>query len=131
MDKEPVSIRSTCLYCAHRLHGRADKRFCNAACRNAYHNKMRIQGLKGIKAVNRVLLKNYLILLDYWNSGLTEVPRTVLEKKGFNWNYFTSIRTMSNGLGYFFVYDMGYCVLNGGNVRLIKREKPSGIIQSA
>jgi hypothetical protein len=125
MDKEPVSIRSTCLYCAHRLHGRADKRFCNAACRNAYHNKMRIQGLKGIKAVNKVLLKNYLILLDYWNSGLTEVSKTVLVKKGFNWNYFTSTRQMNNGVSYCFVYNMGYCVLNENVVRILKKERQS------
>jgi hypothetical protein len=125
MDKAPIVHRSTCMQCEHTLYGRVDKRFCNSACRSAFHNNMRCEGLKVIKAVNKVLLKNYLILLDYWNSGLTEVPKTALVKKGLNWSYFTSVRPMTNGDSYCFVYNIGYCAQNEKIVRILKKEKPS------
>lgn len=125
MTKEWIAPRFICKYCEQALHGRADKQFCNSACRNAFHNNRRYEELKIIKAVNKVLQKNYLILLDYWNSGLTEVPKTVLERKGLNWNYFTSVRRMTNGDSYCFVYNLGYCALNEKIVRILKKEKPT------
>ena len=33
-------MNSTCPECGDKLKGRADKKFCSDACRNAYNNKL-------------------------------------------------------------------------------------------
>ena len=51
-----------CLECYEQLRGRADQKFCNDQCRSAYNNRQLAESNKVIRAINRILKKNYSIL---------------------------------------------------------------------
>ena len=51
-----------CLYCDKTLNGRADKKFCNDYCRNAYNNQLKSANSPIIRNINNALVKNRRIL---------------------------------------------------------------------
>ena len=55
---------SQCLECGEKIIGRADKKFCNDACRNAYNNKMNKDSSNFMRTVNNRLRRNYRILSE-------------------------------------------------------------------
>jgi len=116
-------VRSSCRFCGEQMKGRSDKRFCNNACRVTFHNVRNESKRNMIKAVNKVLLKNYQILKLYWDVGERDVSRYVLVQSGFNFNYFTSIQKLDSGASYCFCYDIGFSSLDGTVVRILKKEK--------
>ena len=97
-----------CLNCQKQLNGRIDKKYCDADCRNAYHNKEQRFSERMILAVNRQLRKNRTILKALWPLGKATVRKEVLVKMGFRFQYFSSIYTVKNGK-YYFSYEYGYC----------------------
>lgn len=115
--------KPVCRYCKTPLHGRSDKRFCNSACRSAFHNDKTERDRKVIIAVNKVLLKNYQILKVFWENDDREVSQHIVLRSGFNFNYFTSIQNMNNGATYFFCYDLGFSSTDEKTIRIIKKEK--------
>jgi predicted nucleic acid-binding Zn ribbon protein len=123
MNNSVPRHKSTCHYCGDALVGRSDKRFCNSACRNALNNAKRITTFSVIKAVNKTLLKNFNILNHAWLCGEIELSKTVLIKRGFNMNYFTSIQHLGKSVEYKFCYDIGYSLLNENTIRILKKEK--------
>ena len=60
--------KKSCLECGRVLMGRADKKFCNDQCRNAYNNNANKESSNLIRKVNNRLRKNYKILnnFTYW-----------------------------------------------------------------
>jgi hypothetical protein len=51
-----------CLSCDKTLNGRADKKFCNDYCRNAYNNQLKSANSPVVRNINNVLIKNRRIL---------------------------------------------------------------------
>ena len=49
--------------------------------------------------------------------------KSVLEKKGFNFNYHTSMYTTKTGRVYYFCYDQGYCEVESNKYILVKNEE--------
>ena len=114
-------MSKTCLYCNTPIKGRTDKKFCDADCRGAYHNRRKVQGGQIIKSINRQLLVNYRALQDC----LRLLPAAAepidskqqLRGRGFDPSYHTC-RKIISGKAYYFTYDLGYTVLNAEEVAL-------------
>ena len=113
-----------CLTCETMLRGRIDKKFCDDYCRSAYNNQQyqANRGLSFLRKVNNVLRKNRRILEDLVPAGedVCTVARARMVKKGFNFNYLTSV-VSRNGLVYHFCYEYGYMAVDAENYRVIKR----------
>ncbi len=97
-----------CLECGEKIMGRIDKKFCSDACRNAFNNKLR---------------KNFKILSEQnFVENKAKTTRNKLSVAGFDFEYFTNIKTYKNGAQYFFVYDFGYKLLEDDFILVVKKE---------
>ena len=97
-----------CLECGEKIMGRIDKKFCSDACRNAFNNKLR---------------KNFKILSEQnFVENKAKITRNKLSVAGFDFEYFTNIKTYKNGAQYFFVYDFGYKFLEDDFILVVKKE---------
>lgn len=111
-----------CQECGKTLVGRIDKKFCSDYCRNTYNNRLNKQTNNIIRNTNNRLRKNYKILSELNRSGETQVTRSKMYDKGFDFQIFTSLDSAKKGNTYFFVYDQGYLALENEAYLLIKRE---------
>lgn len=113
----------TCLECHEPLKGRADQKFCNDSCRNSYNNKKASGSTNYMRKINRILKKNHSVLEELNPDEKTTTFKSALEKRGFNFNYYTNIYTTKTGRDYYFVYDQGYSVLEKNKFMLVKKEE--------
>jgi F0F1-type ATP synthase delta subunit len=112
-----------CLECGEPLRGRADQKYCNDLCRNAYNNKKLSGSSNFIRKINRILKKNHAILEELNPEDKTTTLKSILEKKGFNFEYFTNTYTTQAGRVYYFCYDQGYSELEKNKYMLVKKEE--------
>lgn len=116
-------MTKTCLECGTELKGRADKKFCNDYCRNAYNNRQNKDSKNLIRNINNRLRKNYRILDSFpLTDGKARTTKTRLLDKGFDFEHFTSLYTTKKGSVYHFVYDLGYLPLDEDFYIIVKRE---------
>ena len=113
----------TCLECGDPLKGRADQKFCNDSCRNAYNNKKAGESTNFMRKINRILKNNHSILEELNPEEKTTTYKSTLTKRGFNFTYFTNTYTTKTGRIYYFVYDQGYAELEGNKLMLVKNEE--------
>jgi hypothetical protein len=122
-----ISLKTICEECDKEIRGRSDKRFCDDVCRNNFNRKKRLaeqiiipeEALEVVRAIK----KNYRLL-----KSLTEGEYTILDehlpallRKGFNPNYFTSIRHIDGEL-YRFCFECGFLITDD-TIALIVREQ--------
>lgn len=101
-----------CLKCGGKIIGRADKKYCNEACKNAYNNYRNRKKNSLIYRINQKLRKNHRILCHLCeNRTKTKVSKKQLLNKGFNFDVFTYSRPTSIGIVYF-IYDKSYIITN-------------------
>ena len=115
-------MKRKCPECGKDLIGRIDKKFCSDACRNSHNNRLNKDSKNLMRNTNNRLRKNYRILEELNPNQKTKVPREKLLRKGFDFNFITSIYTTKAGKIYFFVYDQGYLPLEDDFYALVKRE---------
>ena len=111
-----------CLECGEPLRGRADQKFCNDQCRNAFNNKKQGHTTKYMRKINRILKNNHSILKDLNADDKTTIYSKKLLKQNFNFSYFTHTYTTRNGSTYFFCYDQGYLKLDKNRYLLVRKE---------
>ncbi len=112
-----------CLECGEKIYGRSDKKFCSDSCRNAYNNKQNSTASKKIRAINNILRKNYKILSEHnFIEGKAKTTKSKLTTAGFDFEYFTNLKVYKNGAEYYFVYDIGYKLLEDGWILLVHNE---------
>lgn len=111
-----------CLECGEKIIGRSDKKFCDDACRNAYNNNLNKASKNLVRNINNKLKKNYRILESLNPSERNKIKRNSLLRKGFDFEYFTSIYTNKKGVIYYFVYDNGYFAIEDDFLILVKKE---------
>ena len=116
-----MSDQKKCLECERPVVGRSDKKFCSDACRNAYNNKMNAPSTNFMRSVNSLLAKNRRILAELYTEGKTKMRKEDLWKKGFDFDFYTSVLTTPSGEVYQYCYDMGYLVEEEGFVLLVQR----------
>ncbi|MDZ4758066.1 MAG: hypothetical protein SGJ10_08010 [Bacteroidota bacterium] len=101
-------MEKLCEECGNAIKGRADKKFCDDACRNIFNNKKNSDTSTYVKKVNNILRKNRLTLAKLNPEGKISVSKKQLTDLGFNFDYYTSTYTTKEGKKYFFCYEYGY-----------------------
>lgn len=114
-------MNKNCLECNEKIIGREDKKFCSDGCRNSYNNKMNKDSNNYMRNINNKLRKNYRILKSLNPEGKTNVTKTKLLSKGFEFDYMTSILN-TKPKTYFFLYDQGYLPLENDFYMLVKKD---------
>lgn len=118
------ATKKECLACGKVLHGRADKKFCNDYCRNAYNNNLKSANSPIVRNINNALLKNRRILEA--TLGEEEMKKTTKERllqQGFQMKYTTHTYTNKKGDVYFFCYEYGYLPLEHDWFLIVKRNE--------
>lgn len=115
--------KKRCLQCESSFGGRIDKKFCSDQCRANYNNLNRSEHERLIKSVNSVLRKNRTILKMLNPVGMSTIRKEYLNEQGFNFKYFTSIYTTTEGRVYYFCYDLGYMLLDESKIRIVEYQK--------
>lgn len=113
-----------CLECGERILGRIDKKFCNDGCRNAYNNKQNKDSINLMRNINNRLRKNHRILSElHFFDGKFRTTRESLSSNGFDFTYFTNLKTYKNGSEYRFVYNIGYKILEDGWLLVVRKDE--------
>lgn len=100
---------TTCLYCQKKLHGRADKKYCNDYCRTAANNKARSSVNNTVRNINNKLKRNRNILEQLLQGEQNKkCHKDQLTKEGFVFEYHTHTFLTQKGDTYFFCYEYGY-----------------------
>lgn len=119
-----LSSKRECLACGRTVHGRADKKFCNDYCRNAYNNVLKSINSPVVRNINNVLQKNRRILETLL--GEEELKKTTKEKllaQGFQFKYATHTYTNKKGDVYVFCYEYGYLPLEHDWFLVVRRKQ--------
>jgi hypothetical protein len=119
-----TSAVKKCLSCDKILNGRADKKFCNDYCRNAYNNQLKSSGSNLVRNINNILVKNRRILETVL--GEEDMAKTTKEKllsQGFQFKYLTHSYTNKKGNVYFFCYEYGYLPLEHDWLLVVRRKE--------
>ncbi|HZW76683.1 MAG TPA: hypothetical protein VFF21_00095 [Flavobacteriaceae bacterium] len=111
-----------CKICKKNLYGRADKIFCDAACKNEYHKKVRRIAHAAAIEINSYLKRNYIILREILgkNKVQIKVSRNVLENKNFHFLYHTHFHINSKNKMYRYVYDICWMEFSDDEVLIIR-----------
>ena len=119
------NYQSRCLQCNRTLRGRTDKKFCDAYCRNVYHNGQKKHVNFSLQKINGILKKNRSILERFFKSKNKpcRVKKQMLLKRGFNINFFTHLATDKKSRVFVFCYEYGY-LLTEDTYLLIKQVSP-------
>lgn len=99
-----------CPTCGKTVKGRADKKFCDDYCRNNYNNQLNSDGVNYVRNVNNILRRNRRILEETMEGveKATARSKAELAKKGYRFDYFTSIFTNKEKETYYYCYDYGF-----------------------
>lgn len=111
----------TCLECGDKLIGRIDKKFCNDGCRNSYNNHQNKDSTNLMRNTHNKLRRNYRILSQLnFKEGKTKATADRLSKDGFDFEYFTCVKTYNNGAEYRFLYDIGYKYIEDDRLLIVR-----------
>jgi predicted nucleic acid-binding Zn ribbon protein len=120
---ELAAMAGSCLTCGKALRGRIDKKFCDAGCRNVYHNRRQRTERKEINGVDLVLKHNRRILKSCLGREQTRrVTKEELLARGFRFEFFTHQFTNRRGKRYCFTYDHGWLTLESGQYLVVKQQ---------
>ncbi|TND08430.1 MAG: hypothetical protein FD123_2226 [Bacteroidetes bacterium] len=122
-------MERNCLSCGESMQGRADKKFCSDQCRNTYNNRHNGNISNYMRNVNNMLRRNRRILHEMNPNGKITVHKDKLTEKGFNFKYITHCYTTKKKDTYFFVYDMGYLLLERDFVMIVARKPEDAITE--
>lgn len=122
--QETITIKKECLACGKTLHGRADKKFCNDYCRNAYNNNLKSATSTVVRNINNILLKNRRILQAVLGEEeMQKIPKEKLLQQGFQFKYLTHTYVNKKGNVYTFCYEYGYLPLEHDLYLVVKRNE--------
>ena len=120
-----AAIPKLCIACSKPVKGRADKKFCDDYCRNAFNNQLKADSSKLVTNINNALKKNRRIL-ESLLPDTEETAKANKEKllgKGFSFKYLTHTYTNKKGNIYFFCYEYGYLPLENDWYLIVKRKE--------
>lgn len=113
----------TCLECHNPIKGRADKRFCDDACRNAYNNRLNSDQNNYVRTINNALRKNRRVLHSFLgDEKMVKVRKDKLISEGLRLEYHTHVLNTSKGQSYIFCYEYGYLPLENDIFLIVKNK---------
>lgn len=114
-----------CMQCKKIIRGRIDKKYCSKDCSNKYHSNNRKQLHDStVSTINRILLNNRNVLIQLFEnekSNKLKLPKIVLTKLGFNFEYITGYYTNRQGKVYHYVYDYAWMKFSSQEVLLVRK----------
>ncbi len=110
-----------CLECYEQLRGRADQKFCSDQCRSAFNNRQYAESYTVINSVNRILKKNYFIISSLYSSGQIRTSKSDLQKRGYQFDYFTCTNTTRSNQTNYFCYDHGIRELENNKITILRQ----------
>ena len=113
-------MQKTCLSCGSKITGRADKKYCNDACKNDFHNHHSGPPAHYERNQIAIALKNHKILRKIASAGIGEIGTKELEVYGFNFEGLTGLKLLSQDNYQLFCFDY---VLNKNGASFILRKK--------
>lgn len=118
-------VSRKCKFCNASYTGRFDKIFCSLKCKNDYHVLLRrdTDTNSEVKRVDKILHRNRSILVELINDNKVQkkVPRALLDKKAFKYDYHTGRYINSRNKVYHYIYDFGWMEFNKGEILIIRR----------
>lgn len=96
-----------CLECGKELKGRLGKKYCDHACKSAYHNRHKSFGEVNIQQVNRILRHNRAILKTLSPEGKATVRKEILDQMGYDYRHFSGLFKTQTNL-YYLIYDYAF-----------------------
>lgn len=112
-----------CLECHTSIQGRSDKKFCDDACRNSYHNRINQKQNSLTRKVHQTLKKNYRILVSIMaEHKKSKTTKDQLTSLGYQFDFLTHIKAHRNGNFSYWVYNYGYKVLDDKFILIIKKD---------
>jgi len=116
-------IATLCRQCGKPVRGRADKVFCDANCKNDYHNFHQRKERILVEGIDRVLKRNRLILKTLLGEvGEKKVSKQFLLQQRFHFHYHTEHYTNIWREKYCFCYEYGYLLLGNNEFLLFKKD---------
>src|SRR6187401_1169737 len=116
-----MNATRTCQECGEILKGRADKKFCDDACRSNFNNKANSDCTAEMRNINNILRRNRRILDSVVRAdGKGKIPRINLADKGFNFRFYTHTYTTRRGTEYKLCYDYGYMPVENDYVLVVR-----------
>ena len=116
-----------CLFCAKLLRGRADKKFCDDACRNSHNNQQKAKSNYSnyVRNINNTLFKNRRILEQILpaNEEITRASQEKLVQNGYVFKYHTHTYTNHKGNIYYYCFDYGYLPLQNNRYLIVRRKE--------
>lgn len=109
-----------CLNCDAILHGRSDKKFCDAICRSAFHNQRLKEYHQHIRRVNRVLGLNRKILERLIHRGIKVTTHQTLLQAGFDFDLCTGTKLSAGNAPIYHIYEFAYQTLSENRIILKK-----------
>ncbi len=111
-----------CLDCESKIVGRADKKFCNDACRNNFNNRQNSDINARMRNINYALRRNRRILSNILSqpSKRVQIQGQNLIALGFSFEFFTHIQNTKSGNVNYYCYEFGYRKLENGNCLILK-----------
>jgi len=113
-----------CLHCGKPIkNGRQDRKFCDEACKNEFHNQVKLKEYKEMRKVDLLLKKNRRVLKRLFNPKNEKAlfAKELMLKHGFEFEYHTHIvitKTLKNE--FTFCYDYGYRPVEKDRYQIIK-----------
>lgn len=118
MPRKPV----LCLYCGKPIKsGRADKKFCDSGCKDAYNNEQKEGERNEIRIIDLIIKKNRRVLKKLYNKEKpeTKFTREQLVREGFEFGFMTHIAiTKGKGNEIVFCYDFGFREITKGQFQI-------------
>ena len=111
-----------CRECGKPLIGRADKKYCHEGCRNEFNNRKNRVFYNRLRRTNRLLLRNYRILLAH-DRQAGNLSRIELIELGFRFELFTGMSLDADGNFVRYVYDLGLKEISSDRFRIFKQEE--------
>lgn len=114
-----------CPICKNQIKGRSDKRFCSKTCKSYYHRKLIETNTKSTRKIDSILHRNRAILLELMGKHKNElrISRLELDKKKFNFNYFTGRTVNKHSKAYIHIYDFRYMMFSDAKVIVYKGKR--------
>lgn len=123
VENKPIMQENKCLNCSKPLKGRADKKFCDEACRNQYNNQLNSDTNAEMRSIQNILRKNRRILQELLAEN--ETLKTSLKKlidKGFKHDYLTHLYHTKTGSQYRYSFEYGIMLLEDQMVLIVKKK---------
>lgn len=122
-------IGRKCRYCKAKMKGRADKLYCNTACKNAYNYEKKRVGSAAVRAIDKILHANHKVMERIFEGEKRKhfnMSKIALSKMGFNFSYHTGIYINSKGKIYHYIYDYAWMEFSNQEIMVVRGKKIRG-----